>query len=180
MLSLDSPRWSAFKTYFGSASEIPERISRWQQSIGSNTEGDEWRELADFVLHQGTIVEAAIVIVPHIVPHIHRIPARGRLDYIIRIGMIHSAWHGSRRPQAVEEFVQDYERAIRDLQPLALACLTEQWDRVEFRFLVAACCSLCGHTGLGDVLFSLDGIGCVCPKCGDSLWPKEIHESGYC
>jgi hypothetical protein len=48
-----------------------------------------------------------------------------------------------------------------------------------FRYLIAVICVLRGHEGLGELLLHLHGIAGTCPKCGETVFPQEIRDSGY-
>src|SRR5436190_888834 len=91
MLSLDSPRWKSFRTYFGTPEQVPQRLASWRQSIGSPDEDSRWSELWEQFLHQFTITDAAYAAVPHVVRELGRVELRRRLDYLVELALIESA-----------------------------------------------------------------------------------------
>jgi hypothetical protein len=180
MLSLDSPRWGSFHTYFGSPDEVPQRLIAWRASIGSPDEELCWSELSDQFLHQGTITDAAYAAVPLVVRELGRVELSRRFDYMVRLGLIESARQtDSQAPTLPADFALEYHAAIADAGRLAAGLLALEWPKLEFRYLLSAIASLYGHGIMGNLLFRLDGLSGDCPGCGKCIYPDEVYQSGY-
>jgi len=180
MLPLDSPSWSGFKTYFGQPSELPHRIRRCQQSIGTGEEETTWNALWGEFLHQGTITDAAFAVVPYVIQELGRIAPERWLTYFVELGLIEADRQRDTSPRVPADLSESYQNAVRHGRLIAVRALELELPRVEFRYLISALCSLHGHGGLGGILFKFDGMGDNCPKCGDWVYASEILESGYC
>jgi hypothetical protein len=156
MLSLDSPDWKRVDTYAGSGEELPRRFVAWRDAVGTPDEEGEWGWLRDQFLCQHTIKDSAIAIVPHICEAVLKSAEESGSDYAIDLGQVHMAWRRSPIQNISVEIVRSYEAAIVSIRPWACACLTRPLERMQFRYVLSACCALCDHTGLGSYLFSLD------------------------
>lgn len=178
LISLDSPRWKAFKTYFGSSQDLPRRIAAWMASIGGPDEERKWDELWEQFLHQGTITEAAYAVVPYVARELAHVAPHDRLMYFVQLGLIESARQSS-APEIPDDLAASYHAAVAELGRVSVESLLGTWDKPDFRFLLGAVSSLCGHGALGNILFKLDALGGQCPNCGKWVYPDGVEESGY-
>jgi hypothetical protein len=179
MLPLDSPPWNSFHTFFGSAAQVPQRIATWRASIGGPNEDSQWTDLWEQFLHQYTITDAAYAAVPHVVAELPRIPSRKRFDYLLEVGLIESARQQVGAPELAIDLADAYHKAIGRARALAVECLSLDWPKIEFRYLLCILSSLHGHGGLGELLFHLDCLCGECSKCGECVYPDDIQISGY-
>ena len=156
MLPLDSPRWAEFEVYFGQPRQVPERLALWRESIGGPDEKRRWSELWEQFLHQFTITDAAYAAMPHVVVRLNHIPARGQFEYLLDVGLIESARQHEGAPALTEDLASAYFAAVEEAKRLAVALLTLDWPKVEFRYVLSMLASLHGHGVMGDMLFHLD------------------------
>ena len=180
MLPLDNPRWNCFKTFFGNPEEVPIRIKKWMEAIGSDEEKSTWEELCEQFLHQYTIADSAYAVAPFVIQGMERIPAAKRLYYLVDIGLIESARLKKRSPDLPSDLAESYHASVRQGRTYAVECLTLDLPKIEFRYLISTISTLYGHDVLGDLIFSLDCLCGPCPKCGGFVYPEQIQESGYC
>ena len=93
---------------------------------------------------------------------------------------------GSRKP-LIQRSVEAARRVsgvsgifvVTDDERIAEGCLALELSKEDFRYLIAVVCVLRGHEGLGELLVHLHTISGSCPKCGESVYPQEIRDSGY-
>ena len=180
MLPLNSRRWCTFKTYFGKAADLPERIHRWQRAIGEADEKSLWHDLWEMFLHQFTITDAAYAVTPNIVAELQRVAPAERFDYLVDVGLVEAARRKEKAPRLPDDLAEEYHAAIRQARGFAISCLSLELPKEEFRYLISTLCSLHGHDVLGDMLFHQDCICGECPQCGEHVYPEEIQDSGYC
>jgi hypothetical protein len=180
MLSLDDKRWRSLKTFSHSGRELPTLIRRWQSAVASPDAEEVWGELRDLFLQQMTITNAAYAVLPHMVAGLARVPAGRRLDYVVDLGVSEAARSSPGSPAVPAGLAESYTAAIAAARPLALGLLGHRMSRANYRWLVGAVCSLHGHARMADVLFNLDSVSGECPGCGETIYPDEIQESGYC
>jgi hypothetical protein len=179
MLSLDSPRWKSFSTYFGSPEQVPQRLASWRESIGGPDEDLQWSELWEQFLHQFTITDAAYAAVPHVVGDLDRVAPRKRFDYLVELALIEGARQSAGAPELASDLAHPYYTAMAKARHLAVECLSLELPKIEFRYLLSILASLHGHGVLGDLIFHLDCLCGECPKCGEFVYPDEIQGSGY-
>jgi hypothetical protein len=158
MLALDSPEWANFDTYFDEPEELPGNLCAWRDAFGTSQEEEYWFRLRDQFLHQGTIKDAAIAIVPHICALLPVTPSTFHLDYAVNLAQAHMAWRRHPITSVSPELAASYEASIVSIRPWVSACLLRPLPPMEFRYLLSACATLCGHPGLGSFLFELDGL----------------------
>jgi len=179
MLPPDSPCWKSFSVHFGTPEQVPERLASWRESIGGPDEASNWSDLWEQFLHQGTITDAAYAAVPHIVRELERIAPRNRLNYLVEVAEIEAARHETTSPRLPPDLGEAYHAAIAHARQLAVECLSLEWPKIEFRYLLSVLASLHGHGVLGDLIFYLDALCGECEKCGGCVYPEDIQESGY-
>jgi len=179
MVALDSHRWKSFATYFGSPDELPNQVQRWQASIGTVGEKSAWADVSERFLHQSTITEAAYAVAPYVTSEFDRVPLLQRLNYLIDLGLIEAAqFNGG--PVVPDDLADAYLQSVQTSRRHAVQCLSLPWPQLEFRYLMSTIATLHRHPILGDLLFTLDSIAGSCPTCGDTVYPAEIQDSGYC
>jgi hypothetical protein len=96
-------------------------------------------------------------------------------------------WGVVRVPAVEDEDRRQLRRGLKDLQRQRTECSNRikgllasvELSKEEFRYLIAVICVLRGHAGPGELLVNLRVISGSCPKCGASVWPQEIKDSGY-
>ena len=179
MLPLDSPRWNSFRIYFDLPQQVPQRLASWRDAIGGPDEDPLWTDLREQFLHQGTITDAAYAAIPYLVQELDRLTPTKRFEYLVDVGLAESARQTAGAPVLPPDLADAYHAAIVRARQLALECLSVEWSKVEFRYLLSIIASLHGHGVMGDLLFSFDTIWERCPSCGELVHIDELQKSGY-
>jgi hypothetical protein len=182
ILPLDSPRWKSLTTYSGAPEDVPRRIASWAASIGGPNEQSEWTNLSNRFLpecRQCLITNAAYAAVPHIVRGLNAVAPKKRLDYLADIVCIDDDRQIPNSPELPQDLAEAYHAAIDQARRFAIECLSLEWGKIEFRFLLSFVATLHGHGFLGSVLFNLDSLSGDCPKCGETVSPDTLENCGY-
>jgi hypothetical protein len=182
ILPLDSPRWKSLSTCSGAPEDVPQQIALWAASIGGPKERPEWTNLSNLFLpecRQCMITNAAYAAVPHIVRALNGVALKQRLDYLADVVLIEDDRQQPESPELPQDLAEAYHAAIHQARPLAIECLSCEWEKIEFRYLLSIVASLHGHGFLGSVLFDLDSLSGECPKCGETVYPDTLEKSGY-
>jgi len=179
MLPLDSPRWKSLSVHFGTPEQVPARLTSWQKSIGKPDEDSEWTNLSEQFLHSGSITDCAYAVVPHVVCEIERAAATKRLYYLADIAWIEATRCEPGSPVLSSDLADGYHGAIAYARRLSVECLSLEWPKTEFRYLLGILACLHGHGVLGDTLIDLSGLGAECPRCGEVVFPENLVKSGY-
>lgn len=80
MVSLDDPRWSELTTFFEDAAHLVTWLGEWRDAVGFDQEYDIYtQQLFNLFLHQGTITNSALAVVPYLVD----VCANQRSEYLI-------------------------------------------------------------------------------------------------
>ncbi len=178
MLPLDSPRWAEFDTFGDAPRALPGYLARLAAATGTPDEEAAWATVRDAFYCQNCIrPETAFAAIPHAVPSLVRMAPAARLDAIVDVGAIEAARGGLPVPDDL--FPAEYAAAVRQCLGLALDLVGTVADRESFRYLLGAVACLSGHYRLGEILYQLDSLAGTCPKCGETVYPDEMKESGY-
>lgn len=88
-LALNSKRWRTLKAHFGNASEdteeirsVPKLLARWARTTKTYAEEYEYDPLRESFLHQGTILDIAYAVVPHLVEQLAHLEADRRIEVL--------------------------------------------------------------------------------------------------
>ena len=125
------------------------------------------------------ITDAAYAAVPHIVHALSRVAPKNRLDYLTDIVFIDDDRRLPEAPKLPEDLAEVYHAAIGEARRLAIECLSVEWGKIEFRYILSVIATLHGHGFLGSMLFNLDSLSGPCPKCGEEVYPDTLQDSGY-
>lgn len=179
MLPPNSPRWRTLKTFCYSGVELRDQVQRWRDAIGTADAKRVHLELRDFFLQQYSITDAAYAVIPHLVEELERLPPKERISCLIDVRLTELATYSPHLPPMPADLEVDYSVALKKAKPIAERCLSLKLSKENFRYLIAVICILRGHAGLGDLLVHLHEIAGECPKCGETVFPKEFRDSGY-
>lgn len=189
-LPLDSPRWKLLKAHFGNAGEdadlpaVPKLLVRWRGAIGRYSEEYEYAPLHESFLHQGTILDVAYAVVPHLAARLGDLPPDRRLDVLAdiadveavrrvpraeverRVAAMQTMSEGlrdlfmqttrDRHPELPDDLAGAWFEALALAQASAAALLREVSDESDFRLLLEALCELHGQPKLAGVFRNLD------------------------
>ena len=125
------------------------------------------------------ITDAAYAAFPHIVRALNGVAPKKRLNYLADITWINDDRQLPEAPELPKDLAEAYHAAIDQARSLAIECLSVEWEKIEFRHLLSIVASLHGHGFLGSVLFNLDSLSGECPKCGETVYPDTLENSGY-
>jgi hypothetical protein len=184
MLPLNSHRWRTLETFCHAPGvpggvEARDLLKRWRDAIGTSDAKRLYHQLRDYFTQQYSIKDAAYAVIPYIVKELERLPPTERIRCLIDLGVTELATVNPYQPGLPDDLEDDYLAAIEKAKRIAERCLTLELSKEEFRYLIAVICILRGHEGLGDLLVHLHGIAGECPRCGETVFPKEIRDSGY-
>jgi hypothetical protein len=184
MLPLNSRRWRTLESFCHAPGvpggvEVRDVLKRWRDAIGTSDAKRLYRQLRDYFTQQYSIMEVAYAVIPHVVKDLERLPPSDRITCLIDIGVTHLASVKPHQPGLPDDLEDDYLAAIEKATRIAERCLALELSKEEFRYLIAVICILRGHDGLGDLLIGLHAISGKCPKCGVSVYPKQIKDCGY-
>lgn len=94
-LPLTSRRWHTLKAHFDNAAkdgdEVPavtKLLARWARSLGTYAEEYEHDPLRESYLHQGTILDLAYAVVPHLVVQLERLDPDRRAEVLDDIALV--------------------------------------------------------------------------------------------
>jgi len=176
-LPLGSPRWKSLQAHFGNAgadteeiAAVPTLLARWKQSLGSYGEEQLYDPLHESYLHQGTIVDVAYAVVPHLVEQLDALHADRRLDVLGDLASVESI---RRRPReevegdiaklessdwSDEEIKRHLIQAVRDRNPILPDDLAPAYFEALARAQAAAAALLGQLDDEGDVRRLLETI----------------------
>lgn len=115
-LALESPRWALLKAHFGNAGgdgdlpAVPSLIARWHDAVGSYDEEYAYEPLRESFLHQGTILDVAYAVVPHIVARAAAVDPDRRVEVLDDVATVEAVRHTPR--SQVEALVRELERTV--------------------------------------------------------------------
>lgn len=179
MLPLDSPRWRTLKTFCDSGLKLRELVRRWHDVVGTPEAKAVYGELRDYFTHQYSMVDAAYAVIPHVVEELERLTPKDRILPLIDIGITELATYSPHEPPMPADLEEDYSAALKKATKIAERCLSYKLSKEDFRYLLAVISILRGHPKLGELLVHLHAVQEKCPKCGTTVYPKEIKDSGY-
>ena len=151
LLSLDDSRWKELKTAYGSAADIQEKLRRL-------LEYPSWKDgrLADpddllygFLCHQGTVYTATFAALPHFIELAGRLEPRERLDLVIFAGSVEEGRDFTGAAELPDFLSRAYLDALEVAARTAWADLAQQWDELDFRYLLGAYAALRGFRRIG-------------------------------
>ena len=94
-LPLSSPRWATLKAHFDNAAKdgdevaaVTKLLRRWERSIGTYAEEYEHDPLRESYLHQGTILDVAYAVVPHLVVQLPRLDPDRRAEVLDDLALV--------------------------------------------------------------------------------------------
>jgi hypothetical protein len=185
-LPLDSPRWKQLKAHFGDAGDapdlpaVPNLLVRWGDAIGRYAEEYAYHPLRESFLHQGTILDVAYAVVPHLAARLGDLPPDRRLDVLAdiadveavrrvpraeverRVAALQTMSEGlrglftqttrDRHPELPDDLAGAWFEALAVAQASAAALLGEVREASEFRLVLETLCGLHGQPELAGVL----------------------------
>ncbi|RGC67672.1 hypothetical protein C5N14_17985 [Micromonospora sp. MW-13] len=175
MLPLDDPRWPDLDHRGWSAGRggpdapfVPDEL---RQLRADPTDRGRFSDLWPYLCSEGTAWPAAYAAVPHLVDIARQLPAAGRDEYLIVVGLVATCSRGY--GQTSDGLPDDITTAYRHALPEALALLAEtlagaRHDETTTRYLLSAVAALKGHPELAEVLDDLDTV--ECPACGEPVF----------
>lgn len=152
MLPLDSPAWNHFHTQTGRAGNVPGLIRRWQAAIGRAEEEDCWDDLWSEFLYEFEITDLAYAVIPHIAVALDRVAPEHWIDYLWVIDHVQIARLKPDAPSLPPELADSYQAALKQAARIASQALSLNLSKHDFKSVVAAICSLHGHSSLAEVL----------------------------
>jgi hypothetical protein len=142
-LSLSSPRWQTLKAHFGNAGQdsdevpaVPKLIQRWLEAVGSYAEEYAYDLLHESYLHQGTILDVAYAVVPHLVKQLETLDMDRRVEVIddcslveaVRLRPRDEVEKGVQAMATMPESLRDqFMQNVRDRNPLLPEDLSEAY-----------------------------------------------------
>ena len=130
-LPLTSERWHTLKAHFDNAAkdddEVPsvtKLLPRWVASIGTYAEEYEHDMLRESYLHQGTILDVAYAVVPHLVLQLEQLDADRRIEVLDDIALVDEIRNTPRH--VVEGWVKQLDTMPDELRDLMIQ---NTWDR---------------------------------------------------
>lgn len=122
-LPLTSRRWASLKAHFGNAGKdgdeiaaVPKLLKRWARAVGTYAEEYEYDLLHESFLHQGTILDVAYAVVPHLVAQLPRLEPDRRVEVLDDVAEVESVRLVPRRE--VERRVAQMATMHEDLRDL--------------------------------------------------------------
>lgn len=156
MLALDDRRWGYLTTFFGEPEDVPKVLGEWLLSIGSDQEDTIYREdLFDLFLHQATITNAAIAVVPWLVHVCMNYDTRWRVEYLTDVALVeanrlkYGVYANREGTEPYPEWLMsDYQQAIIEARELVNDTLEAEHDVETKHGLVALKPALYGDADL--------------------------------
>jgi hypothetical protein len=156
MLPLDDDRWGCLSTFFEEPDCLPDILSKWMRSIGSNLEETFYQcDLLDLFLHQASITNAAFGVVPWLVHVCKQGNTKFRAMYLTDVAMVEvnrlkTGLHYNRKgtEQYPEWLMTDYHQAIIEARQLAEITIKEEADASNKQGLIALKPALYGDADL--------------------------------
>jgi hypothetical protein len=108
---------------------------------------------------------------PYLTAELPRVLPPQRLERVIDLGFIEFGRHRLNAPEMPHDLAEDYFTALITARRLSLECLSAEWPKREFRYLMSAIANLHGRGDFGLLLFNLDALCGDCPQCGKSVYP---------
>jgi hypothetical protein len=184
MLPLNSRRWRTLEAFCHAPGvpggvEARDKLKRWCNAVGTSDSKHLYRQLRDYFTQQYSIKNVAYAVIPHLVKELGRLPPSERITCLIDIGITELATVNPHQPGLPDDLEDDYLAAVEKARRVAERCLALELSKEEFRYLIAVICILRGHEGLGGLLVHLHGIAGECARCGETVFPREIRDSGY-
>jgi DNA-directed RNA polymerase subunit F len=93
-LPLESTRWRELKAHFGNAGQdtelpsVPTLLRRWHEAVGTYGEEYEYGDLRESFLHQGTILDVAYAVVPHLASRLSELDPDRRSEVLEDIAVV--------------------------------------------------------------------------------------------
>jgi len=156
MLALTDPRWASLGPFFGEGADIPRAIERWLGSMGTDAEQDAYFDhLFELFLHQETITDAAIAVVPWLMHACTQLETRHRAMYLAHVAMVEAnrLEYGVPRSAAgsaglFDDLMPDYRAAIGQARAMADDLIGLRPEDATEHGLVALRPALHGDAGL--------------------------------
>lgn len=153
MLSLGDDRWALLTTFFGAPEDMPKVMEEWLAAIGFDQERTIYLEsLYDLFLHQATITNAAIAMVPWLVHVCATQETEYRVEYLTDVALVEARrlksgtyWNREGTEQYPEWIMADYRQAIVDSRNLVDDVLDAERNKERKRGLVALKPALYGN-----------------------------------
>ena len=122
-LPLASPRWKSLKAHFDNAGvdgqlpAVPVLLERWHEAVGTYAEELEYVDLCESYLHQGTILDVAYAVVPHLVSRLDELDPDRRCRLLDDVESVEDTRQVSREEVAarVEKLNRTVAVGLRDL-----------------------------------------------------------------
>jgi hypothetical protein len=117
-LPLDSPRWRTLKAHFDNAGRdgdlpsVPTLIARWIGAVGTYGEEYEYSDLRESYLHQGTILDVAYAVVPHLAARLDQLDPDRRVEVLEDLALVELVRLTS--PEVIEARIAKVEQAFSD------------------------------------------------------------------
>jgi hypothetical protein len=156
MLTLDDDRWTELTTFFGEPQNFPKILGKWLASIGSDQENIVYsRDLFDLFLHQATITNAALAVVPWLVDICTKKETKFQIEYLtdialvelnrLKIGLYYNREGTAEYP---EWLMLNYNQAIIESRNLANQVIESEHGAERKRGLIALKPALYGNAEL--------------------------------
>jgi hypothetical protein len=131
MIALDSPQWAQLRHAYGAAADTAVAIQRLIDRPTGPAADAIWHDLFGSLVHQGTVYQAALAAVPHLVRIATRLPPEDRLAFIDFIGLVATnvvvadpadpLWRGCAAAFAAADALVDPQLAAEDDHDVLIA-----------------------------------------------------------
>jgi hypothetical protein len=156
MLPLDDDRWALLTTFIGNPQDLPKVLAEWLTSIGFDHERTLYREdLFDLFLHQGTIANSALAVVPWLVDVCVRRETGYAVEYLTDVVLVEARrlksathWNRDGTDQYPEWIIADYRQAMVESRNLVDVVIESEHDTERTRGLRALNPALYGNADL--------------------------------
>jgi hypothetical protein len=152
MLSLDNPRWQAYKGGY----RVPYDASPALRRLLANEPDEElWEELWTELHHQGDVHQASYAAVPWLVEFIKR---WSKIDWnaLALIATIELARDQHRNPKVAKELSADYYASIKSLPAVLGTHPDQEWSELVVQPAVACIAMACGQRWFARAYLELD------------------------
>lgn len=141
-LPLTSKRWQTLKAHFGNAGrdgdEVPavtKLIPRWVRTVGTYAEEYTHDLLRESYLHQGTILDVAYAVVPHLVLQLERLDDDRRAEVLDDLALVDAIRRTPRR--RVEAMVKQFSTMSGELRDLFIQSTRDRHPELPADLAVA-------------------------------------------